>query len=133
MTLPGNITLYVLICRAKDGDLFAEEWTFASVDGVINWLSESEEDGRCVHIIRLDTDERGLVEHENVTETIARRLAAEARMIDDTDEGLPADERPWVHPLAFDLGGFRWTPNEHELIEQRAEHRADVDRDCGVL
>lgn len=110
-----------------DGDILNGDGHFAemTIETLVTKLSDGEDDGDTTQVFELIWDEHGEVTVEIVTEKVAAQLKRNAECLDHPD-GVPPDEREWIHPLAF-KAGFEWTPTEYEIADMKADHDRDSD------
>lgn len=90
-------------------------------------LSDGQDDGHTVEVFEVRWDERGLVEVHRVTDKLMEILKRNAECLDDPD-GVPTDERDWIHPLA-EKAGFKWTPTEYEVAEMQADFERKTEKE----
>ena len=102
--------------RWKDGEITTS--TYKNPRQLERHLVDGEDDGRTFYIISVIIE--GPADKTfDLTPYMKSRLCTLARRIDEID-GVPPDERPWIHPLAF-AGGFEWTQTDAEALQAEAD------------
>lgn len=125
---PRSTTLWLCLVSfesVKHIGGFSADPVFDTLGAAVDWLADGEDEGRTVGVMEVEFDERGLMRGHDATDRAAQALCGRLRAQDDPDEGIPSDERPWVHPLAT-AAGFAWTPTDYELEDIAADAAFDM-------